>query len=193
MPGGASEFKGRAVALSTKQRGVLMGMIVGAATSVVVVVGAILFGPITLSPEATAGERLAFALWADSFIALWLGASIGLLARHRFFTPEDIDGGGLSKGSETANILQATLQNTLEQTVLAVLVHLAWAILMPVSWMSAIPAAVILFLFGRVLFLRGYRGGAPARAVGFTLTYYPSVLMLLFVIGAAVWKVFHWS
>ena len=49
-----------------------------------------------LSPEASVGERLAFAIWADAFIALWLAISVGLLARHRFFTPEDIDGGGLT-------------------------------------------------------------------------------------------------
>jgi len=65
-------------------------------------------------------------------------------------------------------------------------VHLAWATLMPVSWMAAIPAAAILFLSGRVLFIRGYRGGAPSRAVGFALTFYPSVLMLVIVIGAVI-------
>jgi hypothetical protein len=146
--------------------------------------------PAVLSPEASAGERLAFALQADVFLALWLGVSIGLLARHRFFTPEDIDGGGLSRGSETANVLQATLQNTLEQTVLAVLVHLAWAALMPVSWIAAIPAAAILFLCGRMLFVRGYRGGAPSRAVGFALTFYPSVLMLVIVCGAVLRRMF---
>ena len=178
------------MALTVKQRGVLKGMVVGALTSLVVVVGAILWGPMALSPTATAGERIAFALQADVLVALWLAVSVGLLAKHRFFTPEDIDGGGLSPGSETAKVLQATLQNTLEQTVLAVLVHLGWAILMPVSWISAIPAAVVLFLCGRVLFLRGYRGGAPSRAVGFTLTFYPSVLMLIIMAGAAGWKLF---
>jgi hypothetical protein len=176
--------------LTVKQRGVLKGIIVGATIALVVIVGAILWGPMVLSSEATVGERIAFALGADAFIALWLAISVGLLARHRFFTPEDIDGGGLTHGTVTASVLQATLQNTLEQTVLAVLAHLAWAVLMPVSWMSAIPAAVILFLCGRVLFVRGYRGGAPSRAVGFTLTFYPSVLMLIFVVGAAVWKGF---
>ena len=174
------------MALTDKQRGVLKGMTIGAATSLVVIIAAILLGPALLSPDASAGERLAFALKADAFLALWLGVSIGLLARHRFFTPADIDGGGLSQGSETAKVLQATLQNTLEQTVLAVLVHLAWATLMPVSWMAAIPAAAILFLSGRVLFIRGYRGGAPSRAVGFALTFYPSVLMLVIVIGAVI-------
>ena len=178
------------MALTVKQRGVLKGISIGAAITAVVIVGAILAAPMVLSPETTVAERLSFALWADVFIALWLGISIALLARHRYFTPEDIDGGGLTRGSETASVLQATLQNTLEQTVLAVLVHLTWATLMPVSWMSAIPAAVVLFLVGRLLFLLGYRGGAPSRALGFALTYYPSLLMLVIVVVAAVRKAF---
>ena len=178
------------MALTVKQRGVLQGIIIGAAISIAVIAGAIIASPTLLSPQATAGERLAFALRADAFIALWLAISVGLLARHRFFSPEDIDGGGLSRGTDTASILQATLQNTLEQTVLAVLTHLAWASLMPVSWLAVIPAAVVLFLCGRVLFLRGYRAGAPSRALGFALTFYPSVLMLIAVVGAAVTAMF---
>ena len=121
--------------LTVKQRGVLKGIMAGAAITIVVIMGAVCFGPKVLAPEASAGERLGFAIWSDAFIALWLAISIGLLAKHRFFTPEDIDGGGLSRGSEAASVLQSTLQNTLEQSVLAVLVHLAWSILMPVTWM----------------------------------------------------------
>ena len=179
--------------LTVKQRGVLKGIIAGAAITLIVIVGAILVGPMALSPEASPGERLAFAIRADAFIALWLAISVGLLARHRFFTPEDIDGGGLSVGTEIASVLQSTLQNTLEQSVLAVVAHLAWSILMPVSWISAIPAAVFLFLCGRVLFVRGYRGGAPSRAIGFALTFYPSVLMLILLIVTAVWEAFSWT
>jgi len=179
------------MALTAKQHGVLKGILLGAAVTIIVVVGAIVAGSILLTSNATAAERIAFVLKADVFIALWLGISIALLARHRFFTPEDIDGGGLTPGTEKANILQATLQNTLEQTVLAALVHLGWAVFMPASWMLVIPAAVALFLCGRILFVRGYRNGAPARAVGFALTYYPSMLMLLLIVGAIVWNVFH--
>ena len=176
--------------LTVKQQGVLKGISIGAAITLVVIVGAVVAGPTLLPPQATMGERIALALGADVFVALCLAISIGLLAKHRFFTPEDIDGGGLTHGTEAANILQATLQNTLEQTVLAVLAHLAWAIVLPVSWIAAIPAAVILFLCGRVLFVRGYRGGAPSRALGFALTFYPSVLMLVFAVGATAWHRF---
>ena len=164
----------------------LKGIAAGAAITVVVIVAAVVAGPMVLAPEAAIAERIGFALQADAFIALWLAVSIGLLAKHRFFTPEDIDGGGLTRGTEAASILQATLQNTLEQAVVAVLAHLAWAVLLPASWMFAIPAAVVLFLCGRVLFVRGYRAGAPARALGFALTFYPSVLMLVLAVGAAV-------
>jgi hypothetical protein len=143
-----------------------------------------------LPPEATVGERISVALRSDVLLALWLGISIARLASHRFFSPEDIDGGGLTEGTDRANILQATLQNTLEQTVLAVLTHLAWAILMPASGLLTIPAAVALFLCGRVLFVRGYRGGAPSRATGFALTFIPTVLMLIVVVSAAVWQTF---
>jgi hypothetical protein len=156
----------------------------------IVVLSAIFVGPAMLPTESGFAERIAFAISADAFLALWLGISIALLARHRFFTPDDIDGGGLTQGTETANVLQATLQNTLEQTVLAVLVHLSWAILMPLAWMSAIPAAVFLFLWGRVLFVSGYRGGAPSRAFGFAITYYPSMLMIIILVGTAAWKLF---
>src|SRR3954470_12311394 len=117
--------------LTIKQRGVLIGMSTGATITVVLVAAAILANPVHLSLETSLGDRIAFALKADAVIALWLAVSVGLLARHRFFTPDDIDGGGLTSGTKKANILQATLQNTLEQTVLAVLVHAMWAVMMP--------------------------------------------------------------
>ena len=75
-------------------------------------------------------------------------------------------------------MLQSILQNTLEQAVLAVLVHLIWAVTMPGDWLPAIPAATTLFVVGRMLFWRGYERGAAARAMGFGLTFYPTVLML---------------
>jgi len=96
--------------------------------------------------------------------------SIGALAKHRFFTPEDIDGSGLVAGTQKA----ALLQNTLEQTVLAAVVYAGFAAAAPPRFRGAIPAAVVLFLAGRLLFARGYASGASARAPGFALTVYPT-------------------
>lgn len=165
--------------LSEKQRGVRKGIVAGGAVTLVCIIGSLLFGPELLPDESTTADRIAFALKADVLIALWLGLSIGNLARHRFFTPEDVDGGGLTSGTERAKVLQATLQNTLEQSVLAVLVHMIWIVATPAAWALTVPVAVILFIIGRIMFVRGYSGGAPSRAVGFALTFYPSMLMLV--------------
>ena len=70
------------------------------------------------------------------------------LRARSFFTPEDIDGSGLTTGTPRAQRLQATLQNTLEQTVLGVLTHLLWAALMPATWLGALPVVVALFISG---------------------------------------------
>lgn len=50
---------------------------------------------------------------------------------------------------------------------------------MPPAWQAVVPAAAILFVFGRIAFVAGYARGAPARAFGFALTFYPTVFMLL--------------
>ena len=170
--------------LSIKQRGVLKGMLTGVVITLVALVTAVTVSPFPPPPDASAGARIAFAVKADLFLALWLAWCIGRLARHRFFTPDDIDGSGLTGGTERAKLLQSILQNSLEQTVLAALVHIAWSVALPVHWLSAIPAAVVLFLCGRVLFARGYVGGAPSRALGFALTFYPSVVMAIVTAGA---------
>jgi len=62
---------------------------------------------------------------------------------------------------------------------------------MPASWQAVIPAAAILFFIGRVLFWRGYARGAPGRALGFALTFYPTVAMLLLIVGRLVVALFQ--
>ena len=83
-------------------------------------------------------------------------------------------------------ILQSILQNTLEQSVLAVFVHSIWVVVMPVSWATAVLAAAIMFFAGRALFTFSYEKGAPSRAIGFVLTFYPSVLMLAIIVVKAI-------
>lgn len=167
------------MALTETQRGVLRGISTGAALTIFGLGVAVLWSPESLRPGLAIGERLTFALKWDALLAICLLWSIGSLARYRFFSPKDIDGGGLSPGTAQAHILQAILQNTLEQAVLGLLSHLLWAVTMPLSWQAAIPVAASLFLCGRILFIRGYGGGAPGRALGFAMTFYPTALMFL--------------
>jgi len=176
--------------LSAKQRGVLRGMMTGVVVTVTVLAAAIIAHPPALTPPPGATAALTQALRWDVLLALCLMMNIGLLARHRFFTPADIDGGGLSRGTAKAQVLQAVLQNTLEQTVLGVAAHLVWAAATPRTWQAAIPAAAVLFVIGRALFWRGYAQGAPARALGFALTFYPSAALLLVAFAWLVRAIF---
>ena len=174
--------------LTEKQRGVLGGMMLGLGSTLLALALAIIAAPMALLPEdSSAASAIVHALRWDVLLVLWLAANIAVLARHRFFTPADIDGGGLSDGTPTAKVLQSVLQNTLEQVVLALSVHLLWAATMPWRWQAAVPAAAMLFFAGRALFWRGYARGAPARALGFALTFYPTVALLVVAAGHLAW------
>jgi hypothetical protein len=167
--------------LTDKQSGVLRGMMTGLAITIIALALA-MHGALTpLLPGAD--SSLDFALKWDTLVVASLAIHIGMLARHRFFTPDDIDGGGLTAGTSQAHLFQSMLQNTLEQSVLALGVHLVWAGVMPRAFQAAVPVAAMLFVIGRVLFWRGYAAGAPHRALGFALTFYPQVVMLVVIAG----------
>lgn len=132
--------------------------------------------------------RVAITAWALVLPAFALFVCIARLAKHRFFTPADIHGSGLTGGTDKAKLLQALLQNTLEQTCLALPVYIATCIVAPASLLPVVPAAAAMFLVGRLFFFAGYAQGAPSRAFGFGLTFYPTVLLLLFLVALGVSK-----
>ena len=170
--------------LTTGQKGVRRGAVTGLVVTAGALGLAIAIAPGRLLPHDT--SPLVFALAWDTAIMVCLVINIAMVAHHRFFTPEDIDGGGLTAGTARVRLLQSMLQNTLEQAVLAVGVHLIWAGVMPISWQAAVPTAAILFAVGRLLFWHGYASGAPSRALGFGLTFYPSVALLALIVGRLV-------
>ena len=74
----------------------------------------------SFSSHTSVASRLKLAALAALAPTAVLFLCIARLAKHRFFTPQDIHGSALTEGTERARLLQAFLQNTLEQTVLAV-------------------------------------------------------------------------
>ena len=170
--------------LTNKQGGVAAGMAIALAITLAALGAALSLQPAALLPSGAFPETLAAALRWDLLVVACLAASIANLARYRFFSPADIDGGGLVAGSDRAHLYQAILQNTLEQAVLALFVHAIWAAAMPLAQQAAVPAAAILFAVGRVLFAYGYASGAPSRALGFGLTFYPTMTMLVLLLIA---------
>ena len=111
-----------------------------------------------------------------------------MVSTARRTSPEDIGGAAAGPPSEKLAIKAAFLQNTLEQSVVAIVTIIAFATLVTGSGLALVPAAVIMFVIGRVLFYRGYPGGAGARAFGMGLTLMPSALLLVFALGAAIFE-----
>ncbi|MDO6499260.1 MAPEG family protein [Photobacterium sanguinicancri] len=171
------------MALSVKQSGVLKGMAAAMLTSILVIWVSIIFDPLNYSKISQISERLSVLGLALILPTFFLIVSIGRLAKFRFFSPEDIDGSGLTTGTYEANVLQSLLQNTLEQLVIAFGVYTAWCLLMPSSWLSVVPLCSILFAVGRACFFNGYNKGAPGRAFGFALTFYSTVVSFLVLVG----------
>ena len=165
--------------LSNKQRGVFRNMLLAFVITVVGFAMAVVWKPLWLMPMDGPLAALGSALKWDILLVICLAGNIAFIARHRFFTPEDIDSGGLTDGTERVHLYQAMLQNTLEQTILGLATHAIWSLTMPQSGQGVIAVAAILFCSGRLLFWSGYTQGAEARALGSGLTFYPSVLMLL--------------
>jgi hypothetical protein len=153
--------------------------------AVAVVVAAVLASsliPAAWLPIDLPAARMAWTLPWALLPLLALMVSIMRVGNHRFSTPEDIDGSGLTVGTQKIQILRAILQNTLEQAVLAIGVYLIGSVVLPHGWLRVIPAAALLFPIGRVLFAAGYAAGAGGRAMGFGLTAYPTFALLVTLI-----------
>ncbi|HST35230.1 MAG TPA: MAPEG family protein [Allosphingosinicella sp.] len=169
------------MAFTRTQAGVAAGMAAGFAATL----AAFLWPELPAVP-AEPEARIAVWVACSMLVTLWLLIGVALLARHRFFTPADIEGGGLTEGSARAKLLQTLIQNTLEQCVLAIPAYGAWLWLGPAERGGLAILCAALFAIGRLLFFLGYARGAPWRALGFTLTFYPTVGLYLLLVAPAV-------
>ena len=163
--------------MGSEQRGVAIGMASALLMAVAFLTLAAIFGEARIAPSASVEFRLELLAASLMAPATSLFICIARLAKHRFFTPEDINGSALTEGTSRAKLLQALLQNTLEQVALALSVYSACSFTFPSHLLGLIPAAAAMFLVGRVLFYIRYSGGAPSRAFGFAFTFYPTVLL----------------
>ncbi|KAL7517009.1 hypothetical protein ACHAWX_001971 [Stephanocyclus meneghinianus] len=153
-----------------KQQGVVRGVILSLFTIATAYSTARYFSPFPATSSLEGRIRiLAVSLL---FPSLTLLVCIGRLGNHRFYTPQDIDSTvSPTKGSTQAAMLQAILQNTLEQLMLACIIYLNAALFLSPEAVSLVPVAGGLFTIGRIMFIRGYAGGAARRSYGFSLTF----------------------
>lgn len=165
-------------AFRAEQRGVAIRM----AAALVVTAGGLALAA-RYGRAAPLGERLETAAWAVTAALAWLAAAVGDVARRRFLSERDIAGATGTPG--TVARARAILQNTLEQVVLAAPLYLLLAVAEPRA-IAVIAVMAACFSVGRGLFWAGYKQGPSARALGFALSFYPSLgglLWLLVVLG----------
>lgn len=173
--------------LRAEQSKVVRNAVLAAFFCAAVLAGAYFGLPLVFAFPTDLAGRLAFALQADLFILLWLAVAVRMVSRVRFVSAEDNRGAAYGPPSAKLAVKAAFLQNTLEQSVLAIGAHLVLATLIEGSALSLIVGAVVLFVIGRAAFLLSYPGGAGARAFGMVVTALPSIgalLWALWLVGA---------
>jgi uncharacterized membrane protein YecN with MAPEG domain len=163
--------------LNSEQRSVAIGMASAFLLAIALLTLAAIFAGDRIAPSASVEIRLELLAYSLIAPAASLFICIARLAKHRFFTPEDINGSALTEGTSRAKLLQALLQNTLEQVALALPVYFVCSFAFSSGLLVLVPAAAAMFFIGRILFYIGYSGGAPSRAFGFAFTFYPTVLL----------------
>ena len=172
-----------AVDLKAEQRKIVRQAIAAIAVCAAVLIGSYLVLPRLFRFPTDLAERLAFALRADVFVLIWIVIGVRMVSRGRFYSAADNPGSAYAPPSPAIAVQVAFLQNTLEQAVATVGAHLALSTLISGPELAFIPGAVLLFAIGRITFLRGYPGGAGARAFGIVTTVIPTVAAFGWVIG----------
>jgi hypothetical protein len=163
-----------------KQTLVLVGMAFAVAVLALLWVRGTAYLPFPVPDGDDSATRLAFAARWLLLPGLCLLAGIAMVANRRFFLPDAIDG---SRAPEN-RALEINLrynQNTLEQTVLAAIAWTGLALVVPHERLALIPALAILFVVARILFWTGYLIAPGARALGFALTFYPTVAAFIWL------------
>ena len=110
-----------------------MGM--GLIISILMILYGILCNPWSFSASQATDGKLVVLGWSLLIPCLLLIGSIARIAKNRFFSSVDIDSSAATPSSLKLASLQAILQNTLEQTVLAMVVYLLWILMTPSAWL----------------------------------------------------------
>ena len=163
---------------SATQRGVLAGM----AAAVLWTAAVFALAPGWIAASGTPLEQAVKWLCLPALSLLVL---IGRMAGMRFQDAALIEGQDGGAGS-AADRAQRILRNTTEQALLVALAWPALAVQLAPTQAGLFPALAVTFLIGRAAFALGYAKGAAGRAFGFGLTFYPTVVVVIWASLRAV-------
>jgi hypothetical protein len=161
---------------------------IGAATGVLTMIALLVLLSnliASLSADASAGERLAYAVKWIALGALPLFLVIGSVGNARFGS-EAIDP---TAGNESRAMIVncRVVDNTVQQYLLFFAATLALAAGLRGDELCVIPAAALIFVIARLAFWIGYRIKPVYRAAGFASTSYLNLILFGYAIWAA-WR-----
>jgi hypothetical protein len=159
---------------TTEQTGVLRGIGAAILVSAIAVIGGHYVFPASAPVSDAVPDRLTCYLPYLALMAAPLIVSIGRIAQHRYFAADAIDGTNPPQDIDLAR-QRAVLTNTVEQLLLAVLIHFSLLAVLPYDWLNIVPVMAIWWTVSRFVFMAAYARGAAARSFGFAATFYPNV------------------
>ena len=139
------------------------------------------FFPISPPASGSIGDRFTFILPWFLLPALSIILGVFLVMYERFVT-EAINPLASIPETKRMKVFQKYMQNTLEQSVIFILANFALLSVVDLQNITLLPLLAVIFMFGRILFLLGYLYNPIARAPGFALTFYPSVLSIFYTL-----------
>ena len=131
-------------------------------------------------PEWTIGDRIALVIKNAAFAIRPAVLAICVVAAQRLDLSMFV--GRMPKPNSAVDINNRFILNTFEQFILYFIGTAGLALYCPQQEARALIILTVLFLLGRVLFWVGYHYNPYVRAFGFGITFYPTVVVFLWLI-----------
>ncbi|MGZ8416787.1 MAG: MAPEG family protein [Methyloceanibacter sp.] len=139
-------------------------------------------------PESwTVGERLELVIKIAVFALMPALLAICIVAAQRLNPNMWV--GRAPKTNSALDINTRFILNTVEQSILFVIGLAGLAVYCPIEEARTLIILAVLFLTGRLLFWVGYHYNPYVRAFGFGLTFYPTVMVYVWLFFKMVFDV----
>lgn len=146
-----------------------------------------------MPPLPTVADRIVFTLRFLCLSMLPLVGGIIYVGNLRFIFIQTPKSDVSAMLEETLDRHTYCLQDTFLQTFVHCVIMLSLSTFLEESAMKLTPILTILFILGRVAFWVGYVHRPLARAFGFALTFFPTLLSLCYCVIRLFWKGTGWD
>ncbi|KAJ8030504.1 Transmembrane protein 79 [Holothuria leucospilota] len=152
---------------------------------------AVHYAPLPTPNEPSLINRVVFTTrcLVVSLIPLMFG--IGVVGAMRYYDMENMGANPVKeKVTYKFDVTRRYLQNTLEQTILHVILQLSLSTFLPNEYLPLIPTFITFFVIGRIIFLIGYMDEKRPinRGPGFAITWLTNIFSFLLCLVFLIWK-----